>query len=129
MVSGIVGINYKISKANRTDGKIQNLAVHINTQTLRTIHRQMKSGKAIGIDNVTREKYEENLTENLENLLNRMKKGMYRPKLSRRTYIPKDGNKKMRPLGISCYEDKIVENAISQILTLIYEMKFINTSY
>lgn len=35
----------------------------------------------------------------------------------------------MRPLGISCYEDKLVENAIAQILIPIYETKFINTSY
>lgn len=35
----------------------------------------------------------------------------------------------MRPLGISCYEDKLVENAIAQILIPIYEQKFIAASY
>lgn len=35
----------------------------------------------------------------------------------------------MRPLGISCYEDKLVENAISQLLVEVYEPKFYDTSY
>ncbi|WP_315079829.1 reverse transcriptase domain-containing protein [uncultured Clostridium sp.] len=35
----------------------------------------------------------------------------------------------MRPLGISCYEDKLIENVISQILTMIYERKFYDDSY
>ncbi|MGN1416258.1 MAG: hypothetical protein ACI4XF_05415, partial [Oscillospiraceae bacterium] len=61
MVSGILGINYKISKANRTDGKVQNLAAHIDKDMLKAIHRKMKSGKASGIDKVTKEEYEAEL--------------------------------------------------------------------
>ena len=89
----------------------------------------MKSGKARGIDKVTKEDYEAELDANLDNLLDRMKRGAYRPNPSRRTYIPKSGSRKMRPLGISCYEDKLVENAMAQILIPIYEQKFIATSY
>lgn len=129
MVSGITGINYKINKANRTDGRVQNLAVQIDKQALQRIHKQMKTGKASGIDGATKEEYEKNLTENLDNLLSRMREEKYRPKASRRVYIPKMGSKKMRPLGISCYEDKLVENAIAQILIPIYETKFMETSY
>lgn len=129
MVSGIHGISYNISKANRTDGKVQNLAAHIDKNTLKMIHRKMKSGKASGIDRVTKEEYEANLDANLENLLNRMKGGTYRPNPSRRAYIPKGESNKMRLLGISCYEDKLVENAIAQILIPIYEQNFIETSY
>ena len=84
----------------------------------------MKSGKASGIDKVTKEEYELKLEENLENLVKRMKSGSYRPNPTRRVYIPKETKGKMRPLGISCYEDKLVENAIAQILEQIYESKF-----
>lgn len=101
MVSGILGISYKISKANRTDGKVQNLAAQIDKDMLKAIHRKMKSGKASGIDKVTKEEYESELDANLDNLLDRMKRGVYRPNPSRKTYIPKSGSSKMRPLGIS----------------------------
>lgn len=85
----------------------------------------MKTNKASGIDKVTKEKYSENPGENLENLIDRLKEEKYRPKPSRRVYIPKDGSNRMRPLGISSYEDKLVENAIAEILIPIYETKFI----
>ncbi|MBZ9636455.1 reverse transcriptase domain-containing protein [Clostridium sp. FP1] len=66
---------------------------------------------------------------NVENLVKQMKSGSYKPEPIRRVYIPKDGSDKMRPFGISCYEDKLVENNISQILTMIYEPKFFNESF
>ena len=67
--------------------------------------------------------------QNLANLVKRMKNGSYRPNPTRRVYIPKETKGKMRPLGISCYEDKLVENAIAQILEQIYEPKFYNESF
>ena len=53
MVSGISGIEYNIRKANRTDGRVQNLAAHIDKEALMAIHRKMNSDKASGIDKVT----------------------------------------------------------------------------
>ena len=67
--------------------------------------------------------------QNRANLVKRMKNGSYRPNPTRRVYIPKETKGKMRPLGISCYEDKLVENAIAQILEQIYEPKFYNESF
>lgn len=128
MVKELLGIQFNIAKADKRDRKVQNLASHINVEMLRAIHKQMDKHKAYGIDQVTKEDYERNLEENLENLVKRMKSGSYKPKPMRRVYIPKDGGSK-RPLGISSYEDKLVENAIAQILTLIYEPKFYEESY
>lgn len=129
MVNELLGIQYNIAKANRTDRKVQNLAAYINADTLRAIHKTMDRKKAYGIDKVTKEDYEKNLEENLANLVKRMKNGSYRPHPTRRVYIPKETKGKMRPLGISCYEDKLVENAIAQILEQIYEPKFYNESF
>jgi group II intron reverse transcriptase/maturase len=78
---------------------------------------------------MTKEEYEVNLDDNLKKLVARMKNGSYRPNPTRRVYIPKDGSRKMRPLGISCYEDKLVENAVAQILTMVYEPKFYPCSF
>lgn len=81
------------------------------------------------IDRVAKEDYAVNLEENVEHLVKRMKNGSYKPDPIRRVYIPKDGSNKMRLLGISCYEEKMVENIITQILTMVYEPKFYNDSY
>lgn len=129
MVNELLGIQFNIAKADRTDGKVQNLAAYINEDTLKAIHERMNRHKAYGIDGVTKEDYEGNLEANLKDLVRRLKTGSYKPNPTRRVYIPKDGSNKKRPLGISCYEDKLVENAIAQILTQIYEPKFCNESY
>lgn len=129
MVNDLLGIQYNIVKASVTDRKVQNLASYLNVETLTAVHKIMKSGKASGIDSVTKEEYETNLNENLENLVKRMKNGSYRPNPTRRVYIPKEAKGKMRPLGISCYEDKLVEKAIAQILEQIYEPKFYKESF
>ena len=129
MVNELLGIQYNIAKADRTDRKVQNLASYINEDTLKAIHKTMDKRKAYGIDQVTKEDYERNLEENLANLVKRMKSGSYRPNPTRRVYIPKETKGKMRPLGISCYEDKLVENAIAQILEQIYEPKFYHESF
>lgn len=129
MINELLRIQFNIEKANRTDLKVQNLASHINKETLTAIHKQMDSRKAKGIDGVTKDEYEVNLEANIDNLVKRMKSGSYKPKPTRRVYIPKDGSDKMRPLGISSYEDKLVENAIAQILTMIYEPKFYKENF
>lgn len=129
MLNELLGIQYNIAKANRTDRKVQNLASYINVAALKSIHKAMEKDKASGIDGVTKDEYGQNLEKNLGNLVKRMKDGSYRPNPTRRAYIPKEAKGKMRPLGISCYEDKLVENAIAQILEQIYEPKFYDFSF
>lgn len=128
MINELLGIQFNIEKA-KLDGKVQNIASYINKETLIASHKQMDRKKAKGIDGVSKDDYSKNLEENIPNLVERMKSGSYKPNATRRTYIPKDGSKKMRPLGISCYEDKLIENVIAQILTMIYEPKFYDDSF
>lgn len=118
----------KIAKEN-PELKFTALIHHINKEMLMECHKELKANKATGIDGITKEEYEENLEENLENLLNRMKKFSYRPQPVRRVYIPKAGSDKKRPLGIPSYEDKLVQLAINKILTQIYEQDFIDSSF
>lgn len=129
MAQNLADIRYNIEKANRTDGKVQNLASYIDVDLLKSIHKRMDKNKASGVDKVTKAEYEADLDNNLKELVARMKDGTYRPNPTRRVYIPKDGSTKMRPLGISCYEDKLVENAVAQILTMVYEPKFYPCSF
>ena len=53
----------------------------------------------------------------------------YRPKSVRRVLIPKAGSDKMRPLGIPCIWDRLVQQCILQVLEPICEPKFHNHSY
>lgn len=127
-MSDLLGIEFNVEKA-KGDGRVQNLASYINEKTLGTSHREMNGKKARGINGVSKEDYSVNQEANLSNLVKRLKVGSYKPEPSRRVYIPKDGSDKMRPLGISCYEDKMVENVIAKILTKVYEPKFFNESF
>jgi len=69
MVNELLGIQYNIAKANVTDRRVQNFAPYINVNSLRVIHESMDKNKASGVDKVTKEEYEQNLEENLENLV------------------------------------------------------------
>ncbi len=102
---------------------------HITPDTLRWAYCSLKGGKAAGVDGVTWEEYEEGLEERLLDLKDRVHKGTYRAKPSRRVEIPKpDGG--TRPLGIAALEDKIVQKAVVVcILEPIYEPEFLGFSY
>lgn len=119
----------KIALQSRNHKKVQTIMHYVNKENLAKEHKMQKSGKATGIDKMSKEQYAENLEENLENLIARMKTFSYRPQAVRRTYIPKTGSDKMRPLGIPAYEDRLVQGVMRKILDQIYEWKFYDFSY
>jgi len=96
---------------------------------LRVCYGTLGADKAPGVDGVTKKQYEENLEGNLRDLSARLKRMGYRPGTKRRSYIPKAGKAKGRPLGISNFEDKIVELAVKRTLEPIYEAVFEKSSY
>lgn len=108
--------------------KLQTLMHKVNEETLKEQHRKQQKNKASGIDGITKEEYDEDLSNNLNNLIKRMKSFSYKPLPVRRTYIPK-ANGKVRPLGIPSYEDKLVQGEMADILNDIYENIFLDCSY
>ena len=100
----------------------------INEELLWECHKEMDGNKATGVDDVTKAEYEANLDENLKNLVESLKRKSYRPRPSRRVYIPKI-NGKLRPLGMACYEDKLVQAALGKVLMAVYEPKYHNSMY
>lgn len=108
--------------------KLQTLMHYVNKETLIKQHEKQKVKKATGIDKVTKDIYDTNLENNIDNLLERMKKFRYQPKPVRRTNILKS-NGKLRPLGIPAYEDRLVQGCMADVLNEIYENIFLNCSY
>ena len=105
-----------------------NLYHFINVDLLKQCHKELDGKKAVGIDEVTKEKYSEALDSNIEDLVLRLKNKAYKPLPTRRVFIPKQ-NGKLRPLGIVSYEDKIVQLALKKVLEAVYEPRFLNCMY
>ena len=119
-----------LGQKSASDKKIvfNNLGHYINVETLTLYFNKLDGMRAVGIDGVTKEMYGKELQSNLAELVSRIRKCQYRPKPSRIVEIPKDDGS-TRPLAISCLEDKIVQTAIADILSRIYEPLFYSCSY
>ncbi|OQB73700.1 MAG: Group II intron-encoded protein LtrA [Deltaproteobacteria bacterium ADurb.Bin135] len=113
----------------RPDEKFTSLIHLINEESIKQCHREMQKNKAAGVDSVTKREYEINLDANVRDLINRMKRQAYKPLPARRTYIPKPGTDKKRPLGIPAYEDKLVQAALAKIMNAVYENDFLECSF
>ena len=117
----------ELSAQNR-DLIFNNIGYLINADMLKEQYQQLDGMKAVGIDKVTKADYSEQLDKNIQELIKRIRRGTYRPKPARITEIPKEDGS-TRPLAISCFEDKLVQLAVSALLTKIYEPLFLPCSY
>lgn len=120
----------RIAKVARSQPEVSFTALmhHYSVENLRTSYQSLDGKKALGVDRVTKEEYGENLEANLQGLHQKLRQMSYRPQAVRQVEIPKEDGS-MRQLGISCTEDKIVQELTRQILEAIYEPVFMETSY
>jgi RNA-directed DNA polymerase len=81
-----------------------------------------------GVDGIDKRKMEEMLDLELEMLRHELLTGTYSPLPARRVYIPK-ANGKLRPLGIPCLRDRIVQRAMLMVMEPIWESDFHPVSY
>src|ERR1700733_7499976 len=106
--------------AQNPNQEFHSLMHHINVEALRNCFNKLDGRKAVGIDGINKAIYTENIQENLEGLIERMKRMAYRPGAVRLVLIPKEGQPgATRPLGISNFEDKLVQKRVQEILESI----------
>ena len=118
-----------LSAQNPTQ-EFTSLVHHINVGSLRRCFERLDGKKAIGTDKISKDVYGENLRANLEELIERMKRMAYRPQAVRQVLIPKEGKPgATRPLGISNFEDKLIQKRFQEILESIYDPIFLDCSY
>jgi group II intron reverse transcriptase/maturase len=126
MSQGLDGVR-KAAK-ERKEERFTALLHHLSVDLLRDSFYALQRKASPGVDGVTWQEYETGLEDRLIDLHNRVHRGTYRAKPSRRVYIPKaDG--RQRPLGVAALEDKIVQQAVVTILNQIYEVDFKGFSY
>jgi RNA-directed DNA polymerase len=121
----------RVREAAKRDRKQRFTALlhHVyDVERLRTAYFALKRDAAAGIDGETWAHYGQALDANLQDLAGRLQRGAYRAKPVRRAYIPKaDGGQ--RPLGVPALEDKLVQRAVVEALSAIYEVDFLGFSY
>ena len=66
---------------------VQNLMHNVNEETLMTEHRKQSRRKAVGVDGVSKEQYDDKADSNIRELVQRMRKYQYKPKPVKRVYI------------------------------------------
>lgn len=101
----------------------------LSKDNMNTAFKRVKANKgARGIDDMTVDELLQYLKENGEQIKEDIREGRYNPKAVRRVEIPKtDGSK--RKLGIPTVVDRVIQQAIAQQLSKIYEPKFSENSY
>lgn len=121
----------RIRQASQNDRKkrFTSLFHHIrSTEALRDAFYKLKRDAAPGVDGQTWHEYAVELEQNLKDLSRRLRLGAYKAKPVRRVLIPKtDGS--MRPLGVTAFEDKLVQCATVAVLNAVYEPLFAGFSY
>jgi RNA-directed DNA polymerase len=123
------GLGKGVERAQREPaGRCHALAHVIDAPALRRASRRQRADAAVGVDGVTKEQYGQHLEANLQDLHARLKEKRYRHQPIRRVPIPK-AQGKTRPIGISAFEDKLVQDAVREVLEAIYEQDFLDCSY
>ncbi|STX81221.1 reverse transcriptase (RNA-directed DNA polymerase) [Legionella busanensis] len=112
----------------KKDTVFNNIGHAVDLDLLCECYRELDGKKAVGIDGVNKEFYGRNLEERLQDLLARIHRNAYKPQATRLVEIPKEDGSS-RPLAIACFEDKIVQKAVSKILTEVFEPQFLPCSY
>lgn len=101
----------------------------LNQNNLNKAYKKVVANKGVaGIDGITVEEEFDYLKENKDRIINQIRKRKYKPQPVKRVQIPKE-NGKMRNLGIPTVTDRIIQQAIFQVISPIFEVQFNDNSF
>ena len=101
----------------------------LNPENLNKAYKRVYQNKGTsGVDGVTVEEIADYIKDNKEVIVNQIRKRRYKPQPVRRVQIPKENGKK-RNLGIPTVMDRIIQQAMVQVLSPIFEKQFNDNSY
>jgi len=101
---------------------------HMDLNWMHEAFGRVRKQAAAGVDGQTMSEYGEKLSENLRDLLVRVKEGRYQAPPVKRAYVPKN-EKEDRPIGLPTVEDKVLQRSVAMILEPIYEEEFLDFSF
>ena len=101
----------------------------LNQNNLNKAYKKVVANKGVaGVDGITVEEEFDYLKENKDRIINKIRKRKYKPQPVKRVQIPKE-NGKMRNLGIPTVTDRIIQQAIFQVISPIFEKQFNDNSF
>ena len=102
----------------------------ISRDNMNEAYKKVKSNKgAGGVDRMSVDELLPYLSKYRTSLLRQIRDGRYKPNPVRRVEIPKEERGRVRKLGIPTVVDRVVQQAIAQVLTPIYELQFSESSF
>lgn len=111
----------------QTDGLMEKI---LQTDNLNEAYKKVKSNKgAGGVDGMSVDELLTFLKSHQKQLIQKLKDGTYKPNPVRRVEIPKETKGKFRNLGVPTVVDRVFQQAITQVLTPIFEEQFSENSY
>ena len=101
----------------------------LSQKNLQEAMKRVKSNKgALGIDKMSVEEIDEYFSKHIEEIKTSIWEKKYRPQAVKRVYIPKPNGKK-RPLGIPVVVDRVIQQAVAQVFSELYDECFSEHSY
>ena len=96
---------------------------------LRALQAVERNAGAAGVDGMTTAQLRSHLRSQWEQIKRQLLAGDYQPQPVRRVDIPKPGGKGMRMLGIPTVIDRLLQQAVQQVLSPVWEPHFSEHSY
>ena len=119
--------NNRIITDFQTDGLLEKILQPAN---LNNAYKKVKSNKgAGGVDGMSVDELLPFLRDNQVKLIQQLKDGKYKPNPVRRAEIPKETKGEFRKLGVPTVVDRVFQQAITQVLSPIYEEQFSKNSF